>query len=408
MNRNEMRALALLCSLAAACDGPIEGDAVRVGVLLPYTGGSSSIGFNEERGALLVEQVLNDRAGGVADQRIELVFRDDASDPVRAAEATRALLDEGVVAIIGPGGDDAMPGVAEALAGTDVPLVSPLATIVPEIGAPPGGWFRLSPTAQVQGENLANLVAGEAIDRVVIIRESDPFHAEFASWFESRFVRRGGTIAANVEVSPGASLADATSAIQEGYAQGVSAVVLLLDALPAARVIGESAPLLAATPRWFLSSRAKSDIFLWNTQPEVVEGATGVAPDVFLANEEAYAEFDASFGRAWDGESPFEATCYVYDAAALALLALDRALRIEGGLSGGQLAASIRDVADFNGVSVGWNELPEAVEWNRMQTQLRYSGVTGPINFDEGDQRRSIPTRVWTIENNTIVTHYAE
>jgi len=97
--------LLLLASCGSSSDGGDDGDAARptieLGAVLSLSGAAASYGAQQQRGIELATELLNDR-GGVNGARVHVGIEDDRSDPDRAAQATRQLVDEGVVGLIGP------------------------------------------------------------------------------------------------------------------------------------------------------------------------------------------------------------------------------------------------------------------------------------------------------------------
>src|SRR6476469_2277685 len=78
-----------------------EGSAVRIGALVPLTRpGWAEAGQHLLAGLELGVREVND-AGGIAGRPLELVVRDTAADPQRAAAAVDALDRLGVAALAG-------------------------------------------------------------------------------------------------------------------------------------------------------------------------------------------------------------------------------------------------------------------------------------------------------------------
>lgn len=94
-------AIAMLLSLGAFA----ETETVRVGVLLPFSGGSAAMGAEFEAGIQMAVDNYN-AAGGLSSMggaQIELVWADSASDPqTGVTEIERLITEENVVALLGP------------------------------------------------------------------------------------------------------------------------------------------------------------------------------------------------------------------------------------------------------------------------------------------------------------------
>ncbi len=101
MNRKLVVGAALAVAAAAAAFFVLRGPgALRVGVILPFTGPNAAFGLGMRDSIRLAVDEANAR-GGVQGRKVELVELDDASDPTRAvAAATRLADDARVVAAL--------------------------------------------------------------------------------------------------------------------------------------------------------------------------------------------------------------------------------------------------------------------------------------------------------------------
>jgi branched-chain amino acid transport system substrate-binding protein/urea transport system substrate-binding protein len=118
--RNIMLA-GLLC-IAAFTGAAFAADPIRIGAVLPFSGGVELYGNQAKLGLDLAAREIN-AAGGILGRPVELVYADDKTDPAVAAQAARKLAGEGALAIVGPITSrnlDAMAPVAES---TKTPLL---------------------------------------------------------------------------------------------------------------------------------------------------------------------------------------------------------------------------------------------------------------------------------------------
>jgi branched-chain amino acid transport system substrate-binding protein len=94
------RSLALAALVAFAAAAPAAHAQVKVGVGGPLTGPNAAFGAQFRNG---VEQAAADinAAGGIAGQKIELVFGDDVSDPKQGVSVANKFAGEGVKFVIG-------------------------------------------------------------------------------------------------------------------------------------------------------------------------------------------------------------------------------------------------------------------------------------------------------------------
>lgn len=88
-------ALAMTACFAAA------EDTIKIGGISPLTGAAAVYGLDVQAGVDYAVEEINAN-GGVLGKQIELIWRDDQHDPATAINMYNQLVDEGVVAVVGP------------------------------------------------------------------------------------------------------------------------------------------------------------------------------------------------------------------------------------------------------------------------------------------------------------------
>jgi urea transport system substrate-binding protein len=122
MNVRSMKAVSLLWMICGAslvavpCANAAEP--IKVGAVLPFSGGVELYGRQAKLGLDLAAKDIN-AAGGILGRPVEVVYADDKTDPAVATDVTRRLIErDGVVALVGPITSrnlDAIVPVAESL-----------------------------------------------------------------------------------------------------------------------------------------------------------------------------------------------------------------------------------------------------------------------------------------------------
>nr|WP_173642338.1 ABC transporter substrate-binding protein [Bradyrhizobium sp. 41S5] len=86
--------LALLCGAALQPSRAAETSApVRVGAVLPFSGGAELYGEQARLGLDLAAKDIN-AAGGILGRLVEIIYADDKTRPQAAAEAMRSLVEK--------------------------------------------------------------------------------------------------------------------------------------------------------------------------------------------------------------------------------------------------------------------------------------------------------------------------
>jgi urea transport system substrate-binding protein len=77
-------------------------DAIKVGAVLPFSGGVELYGRQARLGLDLAAKEIN-AGGGILGRPVEVLYEDDKTNPVAAVEATKKLIErDGVLAVVGP------------------------------------------------------------------------------------------------------------------------------------------------------------------------------------------------------------------------------------------------------------------------------------------------------------------
>lgn len=92
---------ALLLGSAAFGSAAMAADPIRVGAVLPFSGGVELYGQQAKLGLDLAAREIN-AAGGILGRPLEVIYADDKTRPASAESAMRAMVDSGVVAVVGP------------------------------------------------------------------------------------------------------------------------------------------------------------------------------------------------------------------------------------------------------------------------------------------------------------------
>jgi branched-chain amino acid transport system substrate-binding protein len=385
-----------LAVLACAPAAKTDPDAIKVGLLLPYTGASSATSTNFEHAVLFARDQIN-AGGGVKGRRVQIVAADTHSDPARASESVDALIAAGVVVVIGPESAEIAAWIKPTLDAHDVVFLSPL------VGAPDDDqvdcttpWFRLAPSARALGEALAKQARADQVSSAALFHAEGAYDRALATAFANRFVSLGGAITVDqVLKSDAQTYADIVRAAE---LTGSEALVLSATPRPAALLVNELPFLGQSNTRWYLSPLLKTQLLLENVGPRALEGATGVTPKIF----DTSTTFPAAFARRWSGDRPLDGAYFYYDAMALLAFGLERAELVDGQLSARELRLGIAASTGNRGEAGAWNQLDVSLERLRAGVDMNYSGLTGPILLQDCGDRRSGESSRWSVHDGQI------
>jgi branched-chain amino acid transport system substrate-binding protein len=205
--------LALLLSLAlviSGCggddagtgdDGATTGDTIKVGVNYELSGAVATYGADSLEGFQMAIDEINE-AGGVLGKQIELIVKDNKSDPAEATAAAEVLMTQDkVVASVGPATSGNFRAVIPVAEANGIPVISSSATADDDItvdknGNVRGFVFRTCFTDSFQGRVMANY-GTEKLDAktaVIFADNASDYAKGLAANFKDQFESNGGTI----------------------------------------------------------------------------------------------------------------------------------------------------------------------------------------------------------------------
>ncbi|MFI2780676.1 ABC transporter substrate-binding protein [Streptomyces sp. ALB3] len=171
-----------------------NGSSVRLGALVPLTRpGWVEAGRHLLAGLELAVREVND-AGGIEGRPLELVVRDTAADPERAAAAVDELADLGVSAVAGEYHSVVARAAAARADALGVPFLCSSA-VLDALTEEPTEWVaRLAP-AQSHGWGIyADFLLGAGRRRIAVAMQPSAYWASGARVLRDHLAPRGGTV----------------------------------------------------------------------------------------------------------------------------------------------------------------------------------------------------------------------
>jgi branched-chain amino acid transport system substrate-binding protein len=194
----------LIASVFAGCGGGEKkaGDTIKVGADIELTGGSASYGKSAQNAIKLAFDQVNAK-GGVLGKKMELVVADNKSEAAEATNAMQKLVaQDKVVAVIGPNLSSAVIASTAVNTGAKVLVISPMGTnpnvTVDKDGKTKDFMFRACFIDPFQGTVMAAFAKDtlKAKKVAILIDNSSDYSKGLAQFFETAFVKNGGTIVA--------------------------------------------------------------------------------------------------------------------------------------------------------------------------------------------------------------------
>jgi len=288
--------------------------------------------------------------GGIMGSPIALVVKDNKDNPKLAESLTNELIQDGVVAIIGPNYSYSALKVAPIAQRHGIPLVTTTATN-PDITKPGNYVFMASFDDSFQGKVMAQLAyeSLRARTAATLIDREDPYAIGLSRYFEENFEGQGGKVVAKETYLEGDR--DFTSQLTTIAAKAPDVIFMpgfspeVPIALEQARNIPqENSTGISAT---FLGSDGWDDFYFLQQlsqdagKSNALEGSYFSTPFIPDMVDESGRDFTKAY-KLMFGETPDAAAAIGYDALKLVATAIRRAGSTDKESIRDQLAATRR------------------------------------------------------------------
>ena len=249
-------AIATILTVPAYADIP---DEVRVGSVLPLTGGYSSVGVQVDDATELAIDDFNaylEEMG--ADWRFVLFAENSESNPVAALDRVTTLKSKGVNIIFGPAGSERVKNVM-GYANDNAMLVLSCCSTAPGLAIEGDSVYRIVADDRNQGKAIGKLLESSGIEVVVPIWIGDTYGDELKAEIVNDFESRGGTSDEGIRYNPdtveySVSVDSLATAVQEHVndhgADKVAIVVVAFDEIVSILQTADRYPVLKSV-QWF-------------------------------------------------------------------------------------------------------------------------------------------------------------
>lgn len=335
--------------------GGSSGDTVQLGAVLPLTGANATIGEDQQRGIdLAVEQINED--GGVLGKDLEVLVEDSGGTPEGAIDAARKLVEtDGVPVVMGEYSSGNTLPMAQFLQREGIVHLNP-GSSSPDLREVGDYSFGVIGLDDVAGAFTAEKAYELGYRSAAFLGPNNPYGQGLVRETKARFEELGGTIEESILYTEGKN--DYRAEVQRLASGGPDVLIYTAYGTEAATInrqafefgISDEIPFFCV----YLTLCAA------DSEPETVEGQQGIEVNFIGPDGEDYqALYQEKYGE--DFASTFNG--YLYDAVQLSALAIEEA-----------------DSAE-----------PDAIRDALPEVDGEYEAVTGPIEFDEENQRTDQP-----------------
>lgn len=295
------------------------GEPIRLGTLLTVSGDYESLGRDSQQGAVLAAALR----GPVLGREVRFVHDDGCSSP-HAGIATRRLVREDVVAVVGPSCNPAAEPARRILGRERILLVSPSASS-PVLTDPGTPYFaRTVHNDRLEGNAAAAYGRSEYAGwrTAAIITEDTYYSRALAASFAGAFEELGGSIVTRTEVEDPSGAERAAHQIRSQDPDVVYAPLRV----PSGAAITRAVRRLLPRSDLVLSSAAFTPDWIEAAGPENAEGVQISGPDLSeVADPRFYEEeFLPAYARAFGEEPQSVFHAHAFDAVNMILDTLEK------------------------------------------------------------------------------------
>ena len=387
-------AIAGLAAAVAMGAATAQAENLKLGALMPLTGGLQAYGETSLNGVKLAAEQIN-AAGGVNGGQVEVIVGDTQTAPQAGVSAAQKLVNvDRVSALIGALSSGVSIPVAKTVSSKEgVPQVSGASTS-PDITSLDDNdfMFRTVPTDAVQGVGLAELTLDAGITDVAIVYLNNDYGKGLAEAFANAYTAKGGKVTASVafEEKQASYRGELAKAADGGSAHLVQ-IAYPEDGIPMIKQALEG----GYFQKFIFTDGMKANELIDSIGAEYLNGAFGTTPESAGEAADLYKKaYEDKFGPT---EKPYSDTAY--DATVILSLAAAKA----GSSDPKAIRDAMRDVANAPGEKILPGEFAKALELIKAGKDIDYVGASGPVDFDAaGDVSGTFGH--WVIEDGKFVT----
>ena len=344
---------------------------LKIGTLLPQSGGLAFLGPPEEAG---VQLAVNDINAANLGMKVEVINRDSGDTTTdTATTSVTDLLSQKVTAIVGAASSGVSKTVIDQITGAGVVQFSPANTSADFTNYPDKGlYFRTAPSDILQGEVLGTQIADDGVSTLGLIVLNDAYGNGLADTVTKTFESAGGKVVAKSLFNEGET--NFASQISEVTAQKPDAIALIT--FDQAKVI---VPALVGggfdgSKLYFVDGNLSD--YSANFAAGLVKGSKGTLPGLDVAT---LGDFTKRLLEVDPSLKDFSYAAESYDAVVLIALAAYAA----NDVSGQSIADYLRQVSGGtgSGTKVKQDFAAGAADLAKG-TQVDYDGFSGPVTFD--------------------------
>lgn len=377
-----MKKLLLASAATALCAGAAMAEDVKIGILYGFTGPIESLTghmANASEAAMAEVNASGKSAYNFVSARADSTCVDAAA---AQAAAEKLVTAEGVKAILGGDCSGVTRAVLQNVARPNgIAMVSPSATS-PALSADEddGLFFRTAPSDAREGEVMGQILKEKGVTSIALTYSNSDYGKGLAEAIAAGFTAQGGTVTINAPHDDGK--ADYAAEVAALAAAGGDLLVVAgyLDQ-------GGKGIIQASLDSGAFSTFGLPGGMVGDSLPAAIgpalDGSYGQVAQSDSPGAAILKDMGAAANPAYDATSPY--TMESYDAAALVMLAMNKAKSTDSKVYAPMILEIANGPADGSGVKIMPGELGKALELIAAGTAIDYDGASGVTLIGPGE-----------------------
>jgi branched-chain amino acid transport system substrate-binding protein len=312
------------CGNTGKSSGSSKADSkeIVIGAVAPLTGDIATFGKSSEEALKLLEEQVN-KEGILGGKKIKFSIQDDENDPTKSANAVQKLIDDDVVAIIGPVSSKCAMSAGPVATKEKTLMMTSTATN-PKVTTEGGEYvYRACFIDPFQGTILAKFASGDlkAKTAAIVYDKGNDYTVGLAEYFEKGFKAAGGTIV-DSELYTGGDTDFKTQLTK--IKDKNPDVILLPDYYSSVGLIAKQARELGITAA-FLGADGWDSPELYKIAGDSING--GYFTNHYSPDDKSpkVVDFVSAYKSKYNGKTPDALACLAYDGGALVIEAIKKA-----------------------------------------------------------------------------------
>ncbi len=166
----------------------------KIGAIFDISGTSSSLGIPERDTVQMIVDEVN-KSGGINGHPIDLIMLDNKSNETESALAAKSLIQQGVLAIVGPSASGTTMAIIEAAQKGETPLVSAAASIRIVDPVKDRKWvFKTAQSDSLVAAKIATYLKSKGLTKIAFASMNNAFGDSGRAQFEKAAAQEGITI----------------------------------------------------------------------------------------------------------------------------------------------------------------------------------------------------------------------